>query len=200
MPITLEQFEVQFDKLQAAFGTVKPSKILEQWFTEFESEDYFTFLTAMKRSQYGQRFPTWEMFKAELRNSRGVAVREEYKGCGKCEKGVVLFKDINRHGKITEQAANCAKCSEGKLRDMASVHPEKLHRDAVDTLRTQRALKQERADGVRIEEPRVQEAETPKPMEMVRNIYGVDDPANERKRYGSLKREEEREANVAYEF
>ena len=83
---------------------------------------------------------------------------------------------------------------------MASVHPEKLHRDAVDTFRTQRALKQERADGVRIEEPRIQESETPKPMEMVRNIYGVDDPANERKRYGSLKREEEREANVAYEF
>ena len=200
MPVTLDQFETQFNKLQAAFGAVKPAKILEQWYNEFSEEDYFTFITAMRRCQYGQKFPTWEMFKAELRNARGVEVREEFKGCGKCFGGVVLFRDVARNGKVSDQAGNCAKCSEGKRRDMASVHPDRLHIDAVDTLRTQRALKQDRADGQRIEEPRIREVEAPQPMELVKNIYGTADPANERKRYGSLKREEEREAKLAYDF
>ena len=106
MPITTEQFEEQFNKLQAAFGTVKPAKIFEEWFKEFENEDYFTFLAAMKRSQYGQRFPTWEVFKAELKNSRGATVTEVYAGCGQCNAGVVLFRDFNRNGHVSDQAGN----------------------------------------------------------------------------------------------
>ncbi len=200
MPITTEQFETQFNKLQASFGAVKPAKIFEEWFKEFEHEDYFTFLTAMQRSQYGQRFPTWEVFKAELRNARGVTVAEEFKGCGNCNAGVVLFRDFNQNGQVSDQAGNCANCCEGKRRDMANVHPDRLHIDSMGTLRTQRALKKDLEDGMRVEDPRVEIQYAPAPKKVVQEVFGKDDPVNERKRYGSLKREEEREARVNYGF
>lgn len=197
MPITIEQFETQFNKLQAAFGTVKPAKIFEEWFKEFEHEDYFVFLNAMKRSQYGDRFPTWEIFKEQLKNAGGVAEGKEFKGCGDCHSGVVLFRDVNKNGQVTDQAANCAACSENKSRGMANVFPKKLHIDAYGFLRTRRALEKDASSGVRIEEPKATRYEEPQPMEIVREVFGEEDEANERKRYGSLKREEAREN---YEF
>jgi len=198
MPITVDQFEAQFNKLQAAFGTVKPAKIFEEWFREFEKEDYFTFLTAMKRSQYGQRFPTWEVFRAELKNSKGSTVQQVYAGCGHCNAGVVLFRDFNSNGQVSDQAGNCANCSEGKRQDMANVRREKLHLDSMGTYRTQRALKKDLEDGVRIEEPLVVSVSNSlPPKQIAQKIYGKADPAKERKRYGSLKREEEREAREA---
>ena len=198
MPITLEQFETQFNKLQAAFATVKPAKITEEWFKEFEDEDYSTFVSAMKRSQYGQRFPTWEVFKAELKNSRGATVTEVYAGCGQCNAGVVLFRDFNRNGQVSDQAGNCANCSEDKHPDMANVHPDRLHIDSMGTLRTQRALKKDLADGMRVEEMRLKYANVRSPKQISQDVYGKADPEKERKRYGSLKREEEREAKESY--
>ena len=200
MPITVDQFETQFNKLQAAFGTVKPAKIFEEWFKEFEKEDYFNFLTAMKRSQYGQRFPTWEVFKAELRNSQGVTVREAYAGCGHCNAGVVLFRDLNRNGQVSDQAGNCANCSEGKQQDMANVRRQKLHLDSMGNYRTQRALKKDLEDGVRVEEPHKSFSESGRVTDVVRDVFGSDDPDKERKRYGSIKREEEREAREVHGY
>jgi hypothetical protein len=200
MPITVDQFEAQFNKLQAAFGTVKSPKIFEEWFKEFEHEDYFTFLTAMKRSQYGQRFPTWEVFKAELRNSQGVTVREAYAGCGHCNAGKVLFRDINRNGQVSDQAGNCANCSENKQPDMVNVRRNKLHLDSMGTYRTQRALKKDLEDGVRVEEPHKSFSESGEVADVVRDVFGSDDPDKERKRYGSIKREEEREAREDYGY
>ena len=198
MPVTTEQFEEQFNKLQAAFGTVKPAKIFEEWFKEFENEDYFTFVSAMKRSQYGQRFPTWEVFKAELKNSQGVTAREVYVGCGQCNAGRVLFRDLNRNGQVSDQVANCADCSEGKIRDIANVFPDRLHIDSMGTLRTQRALKKDLADGMRVEEMKLKYANVRSPKQITQDVYGKADPEKERKRYGSLKREEEREAKEYY--
>lgn len=200
MPITTEQFETQFNKLQAAFGTVKPAKIFEEWFKEFEKEDYFTFLTAMKRSQYGQRFPTWEVFKAELKNAKGATVQQVYAGCGHCNAGVVLFRDFNSNGQVSDQAGNCANCSEGKQQDMVNVRRNKLHLDSTGTYRTQRALKKDLEDGMRVEEMNLKYANVRPPKQISQDIYGKADPAKERKRYGSLKREEEREAGETYEF
>ena len=200
MPITLDQFETQFNKLQASFGATKPAKIFEEWFKEFEHEDYFTFLKAIKRCQYGERFPTWAMFKAELRNAQGMTVAEEFKGCGQCSSGVVLFRDFNRYGQVSDQAGNCAICSEGKIRDMANVYPDRLHVDSMGTLRTQRALKKDIEDGMRVEEPISKTQHSPEPEAIVRDVFGKDDPEKERKRYGSIKREEEREAREIYEF
>lgn len=196
MPITVDQFEEQFNKLQAAFGTVKPAKIFEEWFKEFEHEEYFVFLTAMKRSQYGQRFPTWEVFKAELRNSKGITVREAFVGCGQCNAGVVLFRDFNGVGQVSDQAGNCANCSEGKQPDMANVRRSKLHLDSMGNYRTQRAVRKDLEDGVRIEEPPESFSGSGKITDVVKDVFGVNDPAKERKRYGSIKREEERETTV----
>tara|TARA_R110002020_G_scaffold46195_5_gene131546 strand:- start:6028 stop:6630 length:603 start_codon:yes stop_codon:yes gene_type:complete len=200
MPITVDQFEAQFNKLQAAFGTVKSPKIFEEWFKEFEHEDYFTFLTAMKRSQYGQRFPTWEVFKAELRNSQGVTVKEAYAGCGHCKAGVVLFRDLNRNGQVSDQAGNCANCSENKQPDMVNVRRQKLHLDSMGNYRTQRALKKDLEDGVRVEEPHKSFPESGRVADVVRDVFGSDDPGKERKRYGSIKREEEREAREVHGY
>ena len=193
--ITLDQFEVQFNKLQAAFGTVKSAKIFEELYKEFEYEDYSVFLGAMKSCQYGDRFPTWDVFKQHLRNSRGVTVAEEFNGCGDCHTGVVLFRDINSNGQVSDQAANCAECSINKKKGMANVYPRRLHRDAVGVLRTQRALRQDVENGERIEEPKAKTEERVEVGQIVKEVYGSEDPDNERKRYGSLKREEEREAN-----
>ena len=198
MPITLDQFEEQFNKLQAAFGTVKPTKITEEWFKEFENEDYFTFLGAMKRSQYGQRFPTWEVFRAELKNAKGVTEKPAYVGCGQCSAGVVLFRDFNRYGQVSDQAGNCAICSEGKRPDMANVFPDRLHIDSMGTLRTQRALKKDLEDGMRVDEMKIKDANIRPPKQIAQDIYGKADLAKERRRYGSLKREEEREAKESY--
>tara|TARA_R100001594_G_C3931338_1_gene238233 strand:+ start:41 stop:634 length:594 start_codon:yes stop_codon:yes gene_type:complete len=197
MPITLDQFEVQFNKLQASFGTVKSAKIFEEWFKEFEDEEYYTFLKAIKRCQYGDKFPTWAVFKAELKNARGVSTTEHRTGCGLCHGGVVLFRDLNREGQVSDQASNCGNCSEGRIPDMANVHPDRLHVDAVGTLRTRRALAKDLKDGWRIEEPKNrEEAQVVNVKEMVIERFGKEDPDNERKRYGSLKREEEREARL----
>lgn len=194
MPIEIEQFETQFAKLQASFGTVKSAKIVEEWFKEFEDEDYFTFVKAIKKCQYGDRFPNWAVFRAELRNAQGVTVQEAFKGCGDCHSGVVLFRDVNKNGEVTDQAANCAECSQNKKLDMANVYPNKLHKDAFGILRTHRALEQERNKGVRIEEPKPTGYKQPNVKQMVTKVYGSEDQANEKKRYGSLKREEMREA------
>ena len=200
MPITVDQFEAQFNKLQAAFGTVKPAKIFEEWFKEFEKEDYFTFIAAMKRSQYGQRFPTWEVFRAELKNSKGSTVQQVYAGCGHCNAGKVLFRDINRNGQVSDQAGNCANCSEDKQPDMANVRRNKLHLDSMGNYRTQRALKKDLEDGVRVEEPHKSFSESGRAADVVRDVFGSDDPDKERKRYGSIKREEEREAREVHGY
>tara|TARA_Y100000593_G_scaffold74079_1_gene136180 strand:- start:1116 stop:1715 length:600 start_codon:yes stop_codon:yes gene_type:complete len=198
--ITEQQFEVQFNKLQAAFGVVKSAKIMDAWYDEFQGVDYSQFVSAMKTLQYGEKFPTWSVFKAELRNAQGMTTQEAFRGCGDCHSGVVLFRDVNKNGEVTDQASNCAECSQNKKKDMANVYPSKLHKDAVGILRTHRALKQERSKGVRIEEPAIDVSyEQPNIKQVVTKIYGSEDQANERKRYGSLKREEEREAKANYE-
>lgn len=192
--ITTQQFEFQFGKLQAAFGVVKPAKIMDEWYDEFQDVDYSQFATAMKKLQYGDRFPTWSVFKAELRNAQGMTVQEAFKGCGECHSGVVLFKDVNKNGEVTDQAANCAECSQNKKTDMANVYPNKLHKDAFGILRTHRALQQERKKGVRIEEPKPTGYKQSDVKQIITKVYGSEDQANEKKRYGSLKREEMREA------
>ena len=193
MPITLDQFETQFNKLQASFGTVKSAKIFEEWYREFEYEDYDVFLKAMKRCQYGDRFPTWDAFKSQLRSFKGSLPADDFHGCGDCHSGVVLFRDINSNGEVTDQASNCAECSMNKKMDMANVYPSKLHRDSVGILRTHRALEKEMQNGVRIEEPKPIRHKQPDVKQMVTSVYGSEDEANERKRYGSLKREEARD-------
>lgn len=193
--ITEQQFELQFGKLQAAFGVVKPAKIMDEWYDEFQDVDYSQFATAMKKLQYGERFPTWSVFKTELRNAQGMTTQEAFQGCGECHGGVVLFRDVNKNNEVTDQASNCAECSLNKKMDMANVFPSKLHKDAFGILRTHRAVQQERKKGVRVEEPAIDVSyEQPNVKQMVKSVYGSEDQANERKRYGSLKREEMREA------
>lgn len=192
MPIEIEQFETQFLKLQASFGTVKPAKIIEEWFKEFEDEDYFTFVKAIKKCQYGDRFPNWAVFKAELRNAQGMTGQEAFKGCGECHGGVVLFRDVNKNNEVTDQAANCAECSLNKTLGMANVFPKKLHKDDFDILRTRRALEKDVEKGARIANPK--QVQPQNPIVIAKKVFGADDPENEKKRYGSLKREEMREA------
>jgi hypothetical protein len=192
MPITIDQFETQFNKLQASFGSMKSPKILDQWYEEFNDLEYFPFLNAMKRLQYGQKFPTWEMFKAEYRNCLGVQVKTAYKGCDHCSGGVVLFRDIHPKSKqVSDQAANCSLCSLNRIRDMANVNPSQLFEDSMGTLRTRRALALDLENGVGIDS-----MPSSKPQninKIVQDVFGKDDPVQERQRYGSLKREELRE-------
>ena len=76
--------------------------------------------------------------------------------------------------------------------------PDRLHIDSMGTLRTQRALKKDLADGMRVEEMKLKYANVRSPKQIAQDIYGKADPEKERKRYGSLKREEEREAKESY--
>ena len=192
--LTLDQFEIQFNKLQASFGTIKPAKIMEQWYEEFSDLEYFPFVSAMKRLQYGDRFPNWDTFKSEYRNAVGSVSKEFYKGCQYCNNGIVLFSDINHKSKqVASQAGNCSLCSLGRIRDMANINPTHLITDSMGTNRTRRALAMDLESGMRVEPARDSGCDN-SPGQTVRNVFGKDDPDQERKRYGSLKREELREA------
>jgi hypothetical protein len=81
---------------------------------------------------------------------------------------------------------------------MANVRRQRLHVDSMGNYRTQRALKKDLADGVRVEEPCESFSGSGRVADVVRDVFGSDDPDKERKRYGSIKREEEREAMTNY--
>jgi hypothetical protein len=194
--ITLEQFQTQFNRLQASFGLSKSNKIIDQWFGEFEKCEFVPFTRAMKNLQYGERFPNWKMLKEEYRNNAGEVDKQKYLGCELCRSGVVLFRGVDpRSGQVVDMAANCSICSNNRLMRMANIDPTRLTRDAMGTWRTPRAVEMDLADGMRVEDKYVGQVQPP--MDVVKNVFGSADPARERKRYGSLKREEEREMREA---
>jgi hypothetical protein len=198
MPITLDQFTKQFEKLQASQGTTKSPRVLDQWFEEFQNCEYFPFVKAMKRLQYGQKFPNWEAFKAEYRNTQGIeANKPEYKGCEHCQKGMVMFRDIHlKSGLVSDQAANCSLCSQGRIRDMANKDPSKLVVDSMGTLRTKRALVMDLENGMRVDPPKQSTSERENIMTIVQGVgvdVGRDDSEKETVRRKSLHVESKRE-------
>lgn len=144
--ITDEQFETQFNKLSAAFGTTKSEKIMDQWYQEFQECDFKPFVDAMKRCQYGDRFPTWDVFRTQYKNCLGEPeVVKDGVGCDFCHNGRVFFWDhrLVKHDSdervIAEVAANCGACSRDKIRNMASVSTEQFYRDKSGDLWSPRA-------------------------------------------------------------
>jgi len=149
MPIQVEQFEPQFDRLCAAFAVTKPEKIKTEWFKEFEGCDYFTFCKAVKLLQRGDRFPNWgvvwdtytPMVPQHMRKS-------EREGCDNCEKGRVFYVDFilskpddpNSRVLSFSLVANCAICSKGLLTHLGDVNRAKLQMQDNGEYFTQRAL------------------------------------------------------------
>jgi len=141
MPITLDQFTKQFEKLQASQGITKSPKILDRWFEEFQDLEYFPFVNAMKRLQYGEKFPNWDMFKSQYRNCIGVQKPIKRIGCKHCCGGWVYYRDYDtKANKVTDYAANCVLCSPGKSSDMKDINPHNLVKDESGQLITEKAL------------------------------------------------------------
>ena len=143
--ITHEQFTVQFDKLQAAFSTTKAPKVGDQWFEEFEDSEPHPFQQAMRRCQYGERFPTWDVFRTQYQNCLGVEEKLNYDGCGECHEGrvhyvdyVLAHKDFE-HRVIVDVVANCI-CRKGKITRLINLDRRLLAMDAKGTYYTKRAL------------------------------------------------------------
>jgi hypothetical protein len=144
--ITPEQFETQFNKLQAAFSTSKPGKVMDQWFEEFEDCEWQPFQKAMRRCQYGDRFPTWDVFKQQYANCVGEKEKETYEGCGECVEGRVLYDDyVQAHEDfpsrkvMSSRVANCI-CSRNKIPYLINLDRRKLSMDTQGTYYTARAL------------------------------------------------------------
>jgi hypothetical protein len=150
--ITIEQFQTQFDKLQAAFGVTKSGKIAEQWFMEFEEFEFKPFVDACRRLQYSERFPTWDMMKQAYRNAVGQKSTEPHKGCDECENGTVLFRDYRKahpdfdRRVLSDCAANCI-CSKNRVPYMFNLDRRKLSLDDQGTYWTARALEYVRGGG-----------------------------------------------------
>ena len=149
--ITPEQFEIQFNKLQAAFSTSKSAKTMDRWFEEFEECELIPFQRAMRRCQYGDRFPTWEMFNQKYRDCLGAEEKLD-SGCGECVDGRVFFTDhvIARKGfenrVISELVANCV-CCHGKIPYLQNMDRRKLSMDVQGTYYTSRALAHLKGEG-----------------------------------------------------
>lgn len=142
--LTIDQFSTEFKKLQASFGLSKSEKILDTWYEEFEYCELKPFRTAMRRCQYGEKFPNWDVFKTEYRNcldpiQKQIAEPE----CKLCRNGVVLFQDLElRTGEkeVLSFAANCNVCSMGRSGIMINLDSRNLARDNNNHLITRRAL------------------------------------------------------------
>lgn len=190
MPITFEQFECQFDNLQAAFSATKSAKIMELWFKEFDDLEHGPFVKAMHRCQYGERFPTWEKFKGEYENCLGPQDKSiDRPKCDYCTNGRVLFRDyIEEVRDVQDMAANCALCSSGRSQFMGNVDSRQLIKDAFSVLRTRRAVEHEK------------KAMTMRPnttpangREIAQAIFGKDDPVKEKVRRENLYKNREKE-------
>jgi len=141
--ITEEQFQAQWEKLEASFGSTKPQKLMSRWYDEFHEEcDYGPFAEAMKRLQYGQKFPNFAMFKAEYRavSPEQKAKLDPSSNCKYCESGVIMYRKVNKGGYVRDNAANCGVCSRNR-RQMATVDPRLLDLDKFGFYRTKEALR-----------------------------------------------------------
>ena len=142
--LTIDQFSIEFKKLQASFGLSKSEKILDTWFEEFEYCELVPFRKAMKRCQYGEKFPNWEIFKTEYRNcldpdQQKIAEPE----CIFCLNGTVLYQDLELRTNDKEVkffAANCRVCSMGRNGGMINLDSRNLSLDKNDQWITARAL------------------------------------------------------------
>lgn len=144
--IEAAQFERQFNKLCAAFGTTKPEKTKDLWFGEFEGCDYFTFCQAIKNLQRGERFPNWgtvwDTYKPILPDNLR---KKESRGCNDCKNGRVFYRDAHPDtGEVHDYVADCAQCTSKDRGEFAKVNPRDLHKDRIGRLRTVKALAQDR--------------------------------------------------------
>lgn len=149
------QFDIQFSRLCAAFGTTKPDRTKDLWFEEFEGCDYFAFCRAIKHLQRGDKFPNWGVvwgtYKSFLRDCLEHKTKEN-EGCDNCEKGKVYYADLiscgaGIDGKTPFEyisynlVANCAVCSSGILNGAVDIWREKLQDRGYGEYFTNRALK-----------------------------------------------------------
>lgn len=147
--ITSEQFDQQFKKLQASFGYAKSEKIQDGWFEEFENCDYVPFVKAMKRLQYGTKFPTWEMFRFEYSclASGEISRKPVIAGCVGCNNGKIFYRAYARKIKeVKDRIGCCLKCVPD-MPGLGKVNPDWLHKDKAGVYRLPEALKKDRETG-----------------------------------------------------
>jgi hypothetical protein len=192
MPVTFEQFECQFDKLQAAFGVTKSSKNIDKWYQEFEDCEYGPFVKAMHSCQYDERFPTWGKFRAEYRNCLGPELKSVDKPeCKYCTGGKVFYRGfIQRSNDVHDLMGNCAVCCAGKLGGRLDVDPRTLIKDSLGILRTRRAVEHDRKQGAMNNQPQRKPVNG---LEVVQTTFGKDEEGKEEDRRKSLYVEKKRE-------
>ena len=144
--ITDELFEEQFNKLCASFSTTKSEKIMDRWHAEFRDCEEKPFKDAMHRCQYGERFPTWDVFRNQYKNCKGEPVTiQEVLGCELCSHGRVFFWDYRRINKdpdnrrLTQVVANCGYCAPDGIPDLSSARTKDFYRDKNGELWSKRA-------------------------------------------------------------
>ena len=194
MSIIFEQFEYQFDKLQAAHGVTKSAKIIDQWYQEFQDLEYGPFVKAMRRCQYSERFPNWDKFKSEYKNSLGPVNKVgEKSGCQYCHNGKVFYRDyLQKINDVRDLAANCSLCSLNKSPDLIDIDPERLMKDSMGVLRTKEAVEHETK--VVAAPPNRNSVNG---AEVVRTVFGKDDPRKEAVRRKTHYVESKRESGEA---
>lgn len=197
MPITIEQFEIQFNKLQGSFGYAKSAKIMEAWFEEFEYSDYQTFLATMKKLRYGEKFPTFAMFQSEYKKilaDKNPGATTEKKGCDYCHSGTVLYRDYVEEARgVRDLAGNCCVCNPDSQRRMADIDGRNLIRDTLGVLRTRRAVEMDQAKG----DMPGQAKRKPDP-EIVTKLFGKEDPQKEKVREKNLWVDKQRDEEVPF--
>ena len=199
--MTFEQFEILFDKLQAAFCVTRTSKIIEQWYQEFKDCDYFAFCKAISRLKLNDKFPNWGMVWTEYRNCLGPIEQRAIQGCDVCQNGKIFHRAYNRKvNEVKDSIGSCLRCAPG-LDGLPKVNPERLHKDRIGVLRLPDALQHDRKTGWLKKENDLdlqmnQIISKPIPEDIVTEVFGEDDPQQEEIRRKNIYKEsklEERE-------
>lgn len=197
MPITIEQFEIQFNKLQGSFGYTKSPKILEAWYEEFEYSDYQTFLATMKKLRYGEKFPTFAMFKAEYKNVLGASNQPgtgEIPGCEYCHGGTVLYRDYVEEARgVRDLAGNCGVCNDNSTRGLKNIDGRLLIKDQLGILRTKKAVELDSARG-----DMSGQVNRKADKKLVTKLYGSEDPQKEKIRAKNLWVDKQRDEEVPF--
>ena len=158
----------------------------------------------MHRCQYGERFPTWAKFKDEYRNVAGPSFQGDggtycLEG-GACVKGKIFYRAYNRKTKtVHDLVGSCVECSLEKG-NLGKVTPGKLHRDKLGVYRLSEALFWDRKNGdlsphndpetkMVFQEP----ALPANAKNIVKEIFGKDNPAQEEVRRKNLYENREKE-------
>lgn len=192
MPITFEQFENQFDKLQAAFTVTKSSKIIDRWYQEFQKCEHGPFCIAMRRLQHGERFPNWGLVWSEYRNCLGpVSKLKKNVGCRLCISGTVFYRDyVQQTDEVKDLVAVCILCSADNFSGLNHIDPRILVKDSIGILRTPSGVEHDKKGGAMIKTPNRKPANG---MEIAQAILGRDNPKNEEIRKRRLYAESRRE-------